>query len=612
MSDNDLSQVRNSLYELDTLPWHSYKVPGTWVGESDEVIFDSPVAYFLHQFARIDQLTSMPVFEVSPMTNVVYNCHVRHVTAYSHGIYTERDGWSIDGTFLKLTALLPYLHALGVRTLCILPVLSVGRVGRKGTLGSPYAIRNPMRLEESLAEPALGVSVDVQFAALIQAAHAVGVKVVTEFVLRTASIDSDLVPERPEWFYWIRQDALDSMGGTLMPPEFDPKALADIKERVSESRFRDLPEPPGEYVEMFTAPPAVIERDNHGWKGLLNDGTEVRIPGAFADWPPDDVQPAWTDVTYLRFHDHAQYRYPAYNTVRMYERKLDHPEHRQHSLWNLTGQVISFFIRKYGIDGALIDMGHALPNDLRKSVIMNARNLSPGFIFWEETFTIQDRSVQSGYDAVLGYLPLNAYQHQELRNFLQRLESGDVCINYFATPESHNTPRAAVRTGSPKAAISLWAFLRCLPRAVPLIHAGIELGETVPVNTGLGFTTEELRQYAESGLPIFSRSMLPWQNSNEYVATTALVNSFVASMPMVSRFGDDDTMVQGESDIDCVFAFRRFSSDGNTLTAILNQSDSHVDVEIEFKGSEGDDLTLNLKPFEFRLTDGDGNLFRLD
>ena len=61
--------------------------------------------------------------------------------------------------------------------------------------------------------------------------------------------------------------------------------------------------------------------DDGRWVGVLDDGTRVRIPGAFADWPPDDNQPPWTDVTYLRMYDHPDFNYMAYNTIRMYDER---------------------------------------------------------------------------------------------------------------------------------------------------------------------------------------------------------------------------------------------------------------------------------------------------
>ena len=101
--------------------------------------------------------------------------------------------------------MLPYIKRLGVNTVHLLPITSIGQDGNKGTLGSPYAIRNPYELDENLSEPALGLDVKTEFKAFVEAAHRLGLRVVVEFVFRTAAKDADWVKEHPEWFYWIKE-----------------------------------------------------------------------------------------------------------------------------------------------------------------------------------------------------------------------------------------------------------------------------------------------------------------------------------------------------------------------------------------------------------------------
>jgi hypothetical protein len=56
-----------------------------------------------------------------------------------------------------------------------------------------------------------------------------------------------------------------------------------------------------------------------------------------------------------------------------------------------------------------------------------------------------------------------------------------------------------------------WAFNAFLP-GLTFIHSGFELYESMPVNTGLGFESEELKNYPVSKLPLFSVSSLNWNN----------------------------------------------------------------------------------------------------
>jgi starch synthase (maltosyl-transferring) len=487
----------------------SYAVPGRWVDRPDgEVTFASAPAYFLHQLDEIEKLSQLDRPAWSYESTIVYNGLLRHITAWQHGEDATAEGWCVNGSFVKMLALLPYLHALHVTTLSLLPLYERGVVGRKGTLGSPYAIRHPLRIDHDLAESCLHMSPHDQLRCLVDACHALGIKVVFEFVPRTASIDSDLVAEHPQWFYWVKQRALDA--GTFRAPVLGSDDLLVAKELVALHQRVGLPEPEVAYQALFTSTPHSVQCTEHGWAGTMPDGMLVGIPGAFADWPPDDPQPAWSDVTYLRLHDHPHFRYMAYNTVRMYDALLDLPVYRQMDAWDHIASIIPWYIDRFDIDGALIDMGHALPEDLQRRLIDDVRARKPDFMFWEENFFLQQESRDAGYDAVVGYLPFDAHDEDRMEAFLQRSIDETFAVRYFGTPETHNTPRSAARTGSPYRSLATWAMIAHLPKALPFIHAGIELGEVRPVNTGLGFTAEEQALFTTDDLALFSSVILPW------------------------------------------------------------------------------------------------------
>src|SRR5262249_25091842 len=145
----------------------------------------------------------------------VYNLFPRVTTAFDHSadghlqIGPTADGWRETGTLLKCIALLPYIRNMGFNTVHLLPITAIGQDGKKGTLGSPYAIRNPYQLDGNLDEPALGLTPDQLFGGFVEAAHLLGLRVIMEFVLRTASKDGDWIKEHPDWFYWIRADIPD-------------------------------------------------------------------------------------------------------------------------------------------------------------------------------------------------------------------------------------------------------------------------------------------------------------------------------------------------------------------------------------------------------------------
>ena len=122
------------------------------------------------------------------------------------------------------------------------------------------------------------------------------------------------------------------------------------------------------------------------FKGTAERRNPCLIASAFSDWPPDDRQPAWTDVTYLKMHSHEAFNYIAYNTIRMYDDALNDPATFNTGLWDEISDIIPSYQETYHIDGAMIDMGHALPSGLKKNIIIKAREKRADFAFWDENF----------------------------------------------------------------------------------------------------------------------------------------------------------------------------------------------------------------------------------
>lgn len=462
----------------------------------------------------------------------LYCLLLRHTTAFDHdgdgsiALRLNAHGWRETGSFLKTIVLLPYLHSLGINTLYMLPVTAIGKAYRKGNLGSPYAIRHPYHLDEQLAEPILNLSVEQQFAALTEACHRSGMRVITEFALRTASRDSDWALQHPDWFYWIRTDDAQKQNDTIdsfTPPFFDSHTLNIIHQKVEAEDFSNLPVPDERYRHRFVTAPVQCNRSADGSIQAMNEeGIPCTLPGAFADYPPDDTQPLWSDVTYLRLHKHPDFNYMAYNTLRMYDTQLEAEQWRTTELWDAVSGIIPYYKKNFAIDGAVLDMSHALPDALRSSIILRAREadtpntMDDAFVLIEENFRISAQSQQLGFDAVVGdtwQLEQTPHGVQEL---LERVYKEVPPIRYFATAETHNTPRLASRASAQQAAM-LFFLNRHLPHALPLILSGSELGETIPINTGLGFNEEELQRYTAEILPLFSSAAMNWLPDDEHL-----------------------------------------------------------------------------------------------
>jgi hypothetical protein len=515
-----------------------YAVPGLWIDPTGSPArrLLNPYRFFLDRISWIETQPQEPLItgedggEWSKHA-VIYNTLVRAATGFDHdgdgkvGFDPVGDGWMETGTFLKAIATLPYVKSLGFNTIHLLPITAIGEDGHKGTLGSIYAIQNPYRLDPRLAEPALGFDAETEFAAFVEAAHYLGLRVVVEFAFRTASRDADWVAEHPEWFYWLRADIPDRQAGELQedaygPPIFTPEELAQINERVEQKNFDDLIPPHPIYREMFTPPPRPenVRLVEGRWIGTLEDGTRTRIPGAFADWPPDDTQPPWSDVTYLRLYDHPDFNYIAYNTLRMYDSRLAQPENRVEPLWERIVGILPHYQRNFGIDGVMIDMGHALPMALKQRMVDATRQIDPDFCFWDENFVVSRESREEGYNAVIGNYWWMAYRpHKLVDEMLHAFDQTGYPIPFFAAPESHNTPRAAARPGGLPYARLIWA-LGCLLPTLPFCHAGFEIGETFPANTGIDFQPDELPNYPAERLPLFSQAAYDWEREPNLVA----------------------------------------------------------------------------------------------
>ena len=101
--------------------------------------------------------------------------------------------YSEEGTFRKLTEDLDRIRQMGFDYIYLMPVHEIGRVSRKGELGSPYAIYDYFSINHEYGT--LG-----DFRELVSAIHAMGMKVIMDIVINHTSPDSVLAREHPEFF----------------------------------------------------------------------------------------------------------------------------------------------------------------------------------------------------------------------------------------------------------------------------------------------------------------------------------------------------------------------------------------------------------------------------
>ena len=111
---------------------------------------------------------------------VMYSVFVRNHTA--------------EGSFEGVRRDLERIKGLGVDVVWLMPIHPIGEVNRKGTLGSPYAIR-----DYRAVNPEYGTLDD--FRRMVDEAHRLGMRCVIDVVYNHTSPDSVLAAEHPEWFY---------------------------------------------------------------------------------------------------------------------------------------------------------------------------------------------------------------------------------------------------------------------------------------------------------------------------------------------------------------------------------------------------------------------------
>jgi alpha-amylase len=101
--------------------------------------------------------------------------------------------FSPEGTFRGVIAGLERIQASGANVVWLMPVHPIGVVGRKGTLGSPYAARDYRAIN-----PAYGTGDDLR--ALIHAIHARGMKVILDWVPDHTAPDHPWVRKHPDYY----------------------------------------------------------------------------------------------------------------------------------------------------------------------------------------------------------------------------------------------------------------------------------------------------------------------------------------------------------------------------------------------------------------------------
>lgn len=98
-----------------------------------------------------------------------------------------------EGTFKAAEEHLPRLKELGVDILWLMPIHEIGEKNRKGSLGSPYSVKDYYSVN-----PEFGT--DEDFQRFIDKAHTLGFKVILDWVANHTAWDNPLTEQHPDWY----------------------------------------------------------------------------------------------------------------------------------------------------------------------------------------------------------------------------------------------------------------------------------------------------------------------------------------------------------------------------------------------------------------------------
>lgn len=115
--------------------------------------------------------------------------------------------FSPEGNFKAVEAQLPRLKEMGVDIIWFMPIYPISQKNKKGSLGSPYAVA-----DYKAVNPAYGTLAD--FKAFVNRAHALGLRVILDWVPNHTGWDHVWTKQHPDWYTLVN--------GKMIAP-IDPK-----------------------------------------------------------------------------------------------------------------------------------------------------------------------------------------------------------------------------------------------------------------------------------------------------------------------------------------------------------------------------------------------------
>ena len=196
--------------------------------------------------------------------------------------------FSEEGTFESVMKELPRIKELGADIIWFMPIHEIGEKNRKGTLGSPYAVKDYYSVN-----PEFGTLAD--FKALLDRAHELDMHVIIDWVANHTAWDNYLTEKHPGWYerdwkgdfrptpWWDWTDIIDLDFSVPDVREYMTKAMKYWVKEVGVDGFR---------ADVAGFVPVDF------WNNVRKELEEIKPVFMLAEWESRDVHAKAFDATY--------------------------------------------------------------------------------------------------------------------------------------------------------------------------------------------------------------------------------------------------------------------------------------------------------------------------
>ncbi len=193
-----------------------------------------------------------------------------------------------EGTFKAAEEHLPRLKELGVDILWLMPIHKIGEKNRKGTLGSPYSVKDYYSVN-----PEFGDLEDLK--SFVNKAHELDLYVILDWVANHTAWDNALTEEHPDWY------ARDWKGDFRPTPWWDWTDIIDLD--FSNPEVREYMTKAMKYwveeadIDGFRADVAGFVPVEF-WNNVRRELETVKPVFMLAEWESRDLHAKAFDMTY--------------------------------------------------------------------------------------------------------------------------------------------------------------------------------------------------------------------------------------------------------------------------------------------------------------------------